>query len=239
MKNLLTSFQVGFPTGINSRVPSSKFMDIKEFNIIKFPAVIFSDSHTNLSNIRRLKELYPDSQFFSLGDICQLFAKKGDKSNELSIQYFIDNKIPSLDSNHESHICGVEDGNHLLVLDKSHTIDSGYDLPKHQVEWLTSLPRGFKLILPNGKNYYCFHNQPLDLWTHPDKITEIEFREKYIFDDNTLAVICGHCHTNKIDEFTPKRILIGQLAGDDHHTKSQNGGNYLLLTEKGLEFKKL
>ena len=115
-----------------------------------------------------------------------------------------------------------------------------YDLNQQHIDYLRNLPRGFKLILPNGKNYYCFHNEPKNLWNFPDKINQEYFKNNYIFDSNTIGVIQGHLHLSKIDNFNPKRIVIGQLCNSNHHTGEHQGANYALLTEEnGVEFKEL
>jgi len=69
-------------------------MDIQEIHIDRWPVVVTTDSHTNISNLKKLKELYPTEIFISLGDFTFLFAKEGEKFNEYSIQYFIDSNIP-------------------------------------------------------------------------------------------------------------------------------------------------
>jgi hypothetical protein len=130
-------------------------------------------------------------------------------------------------------------GNHDVFVAWEDPDNTRYNLDGAQVDYLRNLPHGFKLILPNGTNYYCFHNQPKELWNFPDKITEQEFKERYIFDNKTIAVLQGHLHLNHIDYFHPWRICIGQLCGSDHHTGNKNGGNYALLTENGIEFKKI
>lgn len=213
-------------------------MNIQEIQIEKFPVVIFTDSHTNLSNIRKLKELYSDNQFISLGDFTFLFAKKDDKYNSFSIQYFIDNKIPVLEGNHESYIVASENGDSFItqrIIGES----VEFNLSKIHLKFLENLPRGFKLVLPNGFNYYCFHNAPKDLWSFTENITEIEFRNNYISNSLTLGVIQGHLHQNIINNFSPKRFVIGQLCNSSHHLNDNKGGNYALLTEAGIEFKKL
>ena len=66
---------------------------LKEIQIKDYPIILISDTHTNTTNIRKLKEIYPKDLFISLGDFTFLFAKDGEPYNNLSIQYFIDNKI--------------------------------------------------------------------------------------------------------------------------------------------------
>ncbi len=226
-------------------------MTIPEIKIDKFPVIIFTDSHADISSIIRLKELYPTNQFICLGDITFLFSKPGETYNTLSIQYFIDHKIPTLLGNHEQHILSCSTGNSLrIALNKfdefSHFTDEDkYNLTQQHIDYLKSLPIGFKLILPNKTNYLLFHHAPDDLWSHYDEnnLTENEFREKYsMIDENTLAIIHGHLHKNftvKYPTIKTKRISVGQLCVSDHHTKNENGKNYALLTEKGIEFKKL
>ena len=207
-------------------------MNVQKIHINKFPVVLISDSHTNLSNIRKLKELYPDNKIFSLGDICFLFSKPGERFNEYSIQYFIDNKIPTLASNHDVFV-GWEDPD-----------NTRYELPPHQIDYLRNLPYGFKIVLPYGKYYLLYHHAPKDLWGRNEKgsLTGDKLKEIYKFDDNCLGIIHGHLHQNFIEEFPnfkTKRISLGQLCGSNHHTGENNGNNYLLLTEKGLEYKKI
>lgn len=219
-------------------------MNIQEIHITKFPAVIFSDSHTNLSNISKLKELYPDSQFICLGDFTFLFAKQGEKFNEYSIQYFIDNKIPVCRGNHEDHIISIETGDSFIKIIGQAAHNDDYGLNNEQIEFLKNLPIGFRLILPDNSSYLLFHHAPKDLWGFYDKckLSEKEFKNKYPIDNNVRAVIHGHTHLNFIDEYPnirTKRYSIGQLCDSNHHTGEKSGKNYLLLSEKGLEYKKI
>src|SRR5687768_7494369 len=121
-------------------------MQIREIHIT-FPCVVFSDSHTNLSNIKKLKELYPNSQFICLGDFTYLFAKDGEKFNEYSIQYFIDNNIPALEGNHESFIVGASYDD-KFVTQRVLGNPPNFNLSPKHLQFLGNLPRGFKLILP-------------------------------------------------------------------------------------------
>jgi len=214
-------------------------MNIKDIIIKDYPVIIFSDSHCNIQNISRLQELYPQKTLISLGDFCFLFAKEGEPYNNLSIQYFIDNNIPALEGNHESFLVASENKDRFVtqrVLGKP----PEFNLSKEHLQFLENLPRVFKLILPNGYNYYCSHNLPKDLWSFPDKITPEYFRSNYIFDEKSLGIIQGHLHLNKIDNLTPKRYVVGQLCKSDHHRdKNKKGGNYLLLGENGIEYKAL
>lgn len=198
----------------------------QEIKIEKFPVVIFTDSHTNLSNIKKLKELYPNNQFICLGDISFLFAKPGEKFNSYSIQYFIDNKILCLGGNHEE-----------IVKDSE-------DITCEQSTYLKNLPRGFRLILPDYTNYLCYHHRPSDIWGFSDKQpNQKELLEIYPqINNQTSGVLKGHEHRNFVvdyPEIDTKLIGIGQLCGSNHHTVDKDGGNYALLTENGIQFKKI
>lgn len=216
-------------------------MNIQEIQLKSFPVILITDNHTNLSNIKKLKESYPNIPIISLGDFCFLFSKPGEKYNSLSIQYFIDNKIPVCRGNHEDFIIASERGN-SFVLDRVMGQTYDYDLTIQQLNYLEKLPIGFKLILPNNKNVLLFHNSSRDLWGFYDKLTQEEFLKHYPIDKDTLFVCRGHHHFNSVLDFPEvscKLFTIGQLCGSNHHTGENSGNNYALLTENGVEFKKL
>ena len=208
--------------------------NIKEIKITDFPVVLFSDSHTNTRNIDRLFELYPNSPLICLGDITFLFSKPGETYNQKSIDYFIDKKIPCLQGNHDSHVLSCSLGNSLSFLDAIHTDTDIYDLTQQHINYLQSLPIGFKLLLPGGDNYLLFHNSPNDLWGFRDEsFKEFAFLKEYPIHDRTVAIIRGHEHRHFVIDFPnirTKLITIGRLSKD---------GDYALLTEKGVEAKKL
>jgi predicted phosphodiesterase len=208
-------------------------MSIEEINIDKFPVVLFSDTHTNIDNIRKLKSLYPHNILISLGDNCDLYCK--DDRNKLTIQYFIDNNIKSCSGNHDEHISGVVNGNTIMFLDTINKIDIDiYHLPKHQGEWLKTLPRGFKLNLSNKKHVLLYHSKPTDIWGRNDggSLTKNQFEKTYSITPDTIYVIHGHMHSAFIEEYPnidTKRVSIGALKF----------GEYAILNENGIHFRKL
>ena len=219
---------------------------LKEIKVTNYPICIFSDSHCDLTNIKKLKNLYPNNLLLSLGDITQIFSPKNDLSNSSSIDFFIDNNIPTLMSNHEEHILDAESNTLVLFFKDSNNDNNSingnsYGLKKHHINFLENLPLGFKLILPNGKYYLLYHHAPRNLWGFYDKgsLNDSHFKKIYdITDDNVLGVIHGHCHNNFTDYYKTLNITkycVGVIAPK----KGGYGGNYLLLTEKGLEYKKL
>ncbi len=202
---------------------------IEEIKITHYPVIIISDSHTNLLNIKKIKELYPNNQFICLGDICFLFSKPGEKFNGFSIDYFANNNIPCLLGNHDCHILDCSLGNSLTKLDN---IEDKYDLTQQQIDYLKKLPTGFKLILPNNKNYLCFHNRPHDLWGFNENITK-DTLNAFPWDSNTIGILTGHLHKNIEKRFDNPNIcfnVIGRLSVD---------GDYGLITEDGIEYKKI
>lgn len=212
-------------------------MFVQEIQVRQFPLVIISDSHCCVKLINEVKSLYPHNDIICLGDITDLFNHK-DAFNKHSINYFIENKIPCLEGNHESFVKACYSGDsfvlsNVLVLpgnSPTYNIDE-----KIHLEYLKSLPRGFKLVLPSGENYICFHNTPNDLWGfNDDNALSVEaFKKTYpTIDENTLGVIHGHTHKAFVDEFDgvkAKRYSIGALKYKE----------YALLDENGIHFKKL
>lgn len=207
--------------------------EIVSININKFPLVIISDSHTNLSNVLKVKSLYPDNQIISLGDITNLWDKKTD-TNAKIIDYFIREKIPNLTSNHEEYV-GLSQENsyqHRLLpnFGKNTSLFDKYNIEKHHIEYLINLPLGFKITI-GKKEILLYHNAPKDVWSHQDKITKEQFLERYPITNKTALVGVGHHHLRMVKDFgLCKMVFFGRLAID---------GEYALLTEKGIEFKKL
>ena len=215
-------------------------MNVQEIKVEKFPLVIITDSHTNLTNVRKARELHPDCQIICLGDITFLFAKEGDKYNHYSIDYFKENKIPCLKGNHEAYILQMSLGDSfaktLNRLEGRASSEDPYDLTQQQMDYLRSLPIGFKLILPDKSEYLCYHNKPEDLWgfTHPKDIDEAHFVQIYkARSSRTKGIIIGHQHYHAkkhYDKSNCDLIVVGRLSKD---------GEYALLTERGIEFQKL
>jgi hypothetical protein len=117
-----------------------------------------------------------------------------------------------------------------------------YDITQQQRDYVTRLPMGIKLILPDGRNYLLFHNEPNDLWSFNREINQKQFLNKYPIDKKTRAVIKGHFHENIIVDFPEipcKLITVGHLCNSDHHSGQNNGANYAILSENGIEFKKI
>lgn len=193
---------------------------IKEIKIEKFPVVIITDTHTNISHIRTLIEKYKNNQFICLGDIVFLWGKSNEDFNSNSIQYFINSKIPCLKGNHDEHVS--EDVNK-------------YNITFEQQKFLKDLPDGFKLVLPDGSNYLCFHSRPKDKWGRINKenFTEEEFKNTYPIDSKTKAVLLGHHHENfeiNYPNINCSLIGVGRLSKD---------GDFAIINEDGIERKKI
>lgn len=213
-------------------------MKIQEIKIEKFPVVIISDTHCHIKRISEIKSVYPHSQFICLGDITNLFSEK-EPFNKHSINYFIENKIPCIEGNHESFILACHSknkdnkdkstlGNVLMNVNKPPT----YNLEEGHLDYLRNLPRGFKLILPDGSNYLCFHHEPNNLWNFNDKgsIEGVWFKTAYPLDDKTVGVLHGHVHKPFIEEYEgikAKRCSIGAVKYE----------SYAILDEEGIHFK--
>ena len=205
---------------------SSNSNTIKEIIVNKFPLIIITDTHTNIASIEKIRKLYPKNQIICLGDITFAFDKitrRNSQSiqsrrNSQSIQYFLNKKIPCLRGNHDDFIADSTD----------------FDITYEEKEYLKNLPIGFKLVLPNGKNYLCYHNRPEDLWSFTEEaFKEFAFIKTYPVENNTLGVLIGHNHRHFIIDFpniNAKLICVGRLKKDNE---------YALLDENGVQFKKI
>lgn len=193
---------------------NSKEPKIEEISIDSFPLIIVTDSHTNLSLIRQLQKF--KHKIISLGDFTSLYDVQG-KFNKFSIDFFIKEKIPALCGNHESITAT------LNSTSKSHR------------EYLNNLPDGFKLNLPDGTNYFCFHNRPQDVWSFYSVAPTLE-EFKHIYpqiNERTRGVIIGHHHlifNINYPEINCNLIGVGPIIKEEE---------YAILNEDGITFKKI
>ena len=186
----------------------------------KFPAVIFTDTHTDIQNIQKLRKLYPGNQMLCLGDITSLFSKGKNDANIRSIHFFMWNLIPCVMGNHDSFV-GFENSPDYR------------DIPVSQKEFLRGLPRGCQLLLPDKTHYFCYHNRPDDLWsfTEKDTLSKSEFLNTYPVSSETVGVLIGHQHTNFVRDYGDALLIaVGRLSED---------GYYALLDKDGVEFRQL
>jgi|SRR5579862_2442630 len=218
-------------------------MNIQEIQVTRFPLVVITDTHCNVKRISQIKSLYPHSQFICLGDITSLFAES-EPFNKHSINYFIENKIPCIEGNHEKFIlaCFPKDPK-TLSHEEAGTLGQvlfnigkapKYNLENGHIEYLRGLPKGFKINLPNGDHYIAFHHEPNNVWNFNDKgqINVEKFKGIYNVNEKTVGVLHGHVHKSFVEEFEgvrAKRYSIGAVKYDD----------YAILTEDGIQFKKL
>ena len=200
---------------------------IVDVELTKFPTVLITDVHKDLDKVRKVKSLYPHQPIYCLGDICDLFDPSSGNNTE-TIQYFKENKIPSLMGNHEASI--IAD-----VLGKAGYIIQGqvkqvYNVSKEDAEYMLTFPTGFRFHLPDKTHYLCFHNRPDCLWSFTEEaFTEEAFLKTYPVDTATRAVVIGHQHKtfrNSKEYKTTNAYLqgIGKL---------QKSGTYALINEDG------
>jgi hypothetical protein len=207
-------------------------MNIQTIKVEQFPLIIITDSHCNLENIRKLQELYPKNEIISLGDITTLW-KQREEFNKFSIDFFINSKICTLLGNHEDFILAVDKNDRNIISNVTNKNLQKYNLEKYHIDFLSSLPIGFKLDFLNGNYYLAFHNFPNDLWGFSDNITKEKFLDSYsVVCSNCIGVLVGHNHKSFIKTFEgifTKLIGIGALKDKD----------YAILNEGGIQFKSL
>lgn len=209
-------------------------MNIQEIKVDKFPLVIITDVHTAIKRVQEVKNLYPHSNIICLGDITDLFSTGTDEYNAKIIDYFIENKIPCLLGNHEQFILGCEDGNSFII---GNVCDrpKEYNLQPNHIAWLRTLPLGFKLAMPDGSHYLCFHNKPNDLWGFVDcvKYPLKWLTDNYPIENNTRAILIGHNHKTFAIDFTG---ISCKLIGISDLVRKKI---FVVLTETGIRFKRL
>jgi len=191
---------------------------VKNINVSKYPLVVISDVHASVLSVQRIRNKYPDNEIICLGDIADLWNKGATDSNKKVVNYFSENKIPTLMGNHDEWVAA----NQLL-----------YQMSDEHVKYLMTLPCVFVLDFPDGKTYKCYHYKPTDFWGMDNtNMSYLDFCSTYGDADSNDGILIGHTHTNFIRNFKNARrkfIGIGSLKY----------GDYALLTENGIEFKKL
>lgn len=205
-------------------------MNIVDIHLKEFPFIVITDSHTNLSNIRKVQEKFPHNQILCLGDFTSLWSKAED-FNEYSIKFFRENKIPVLKGNHEEHIVACQRGGSQYIFRAIPSFGE-YSISDESLNFIKNLPIGFRIHLPNGKNYLCFHNRPKDLWSYTNRyLPEHDFHKIYPTDENTLGVVIGHQHDEFLVNYKKSKLYcVNQLS---------KLGCYAIIDENGLHFSKI
>jgi predicted phosphodiesterase len=192
---------------------------VEYIKIDEYPLIIVTDIHSNLLNLMRIKQLYPNNNIICLGDIVNLWDKGMTDANLKITDYFIQNKIKCLQGNHDEWVAGNKNLYKIT--------------PEHE-KYLGYLPILFVISLPDGKEYKCYHYRPRDFWSseEPKNLSYLGFCEVYGSIDDNDGVIIGHLHKPFIINYpNARRKFMG--------VGSLKFGEYGVLTENGLEFKKL
>ena len=186
---------------------------------LQYPILLISDVHCNLFNLRRLKMKYSSHTIVCLGDIVNLWDKNTTNENQEIVDFFIKNKIISIKGNHDDFVAAD-----IPI----------YDITNEMAHYLNNLPKSITLEFPDNKRYECYHYRPNDFWSldNPSNLTYNQFCDIYGTDDTIEAILIGHLHAVYEVTYTNckrKLIGIGSLKGDQ----------YAILTESGVEHKKL
>jgi UDP-2,3-diacylglucosamine pyrophosphatase LpxH len=180
----------------------------------RFPIVIVSDIHNSLDNLIKVRELHKDCECVCLGDIVDLWDKNGNDNHKKILDYFIENKIPTILGNHDEFMAA----------------NSKYKLSEKQDKYIQNLPFMFVLETLDKKTHKCYHYKPNDIWSMEDnsKIDFDKFCEWYGYDHTFVSnVIAGHTHKQFIKSFKEtncKYVGVGSLKY----------GEYGLLFEDGI-----
>lgn len=185
-----------------------------------FSVLLVGDAHQSVTNINRAKINHPE---------CSLKIFMGDLGD------FID---PA-----RNHIAygwmerNIEDYIFLLGNHERESYHRNLNITFEQKKliesrWYISI----KLKRPDEKYYVLCHSKPKDLWSfmNPGAYTFREFTEDFACaeDENCIACISAHVHRPAKHVFQETDVELWQIG-------AIKDKKYAILTEKGIEFKKL
>jgi len=194
---------------------------ITDIKITSLPVGIITDSHTDLTNLEKLKDKY--NQIICLGDFTSTRKPLG-WENDKSITALRKSGIPCLRGNHEQCIYNLKTSKFPLPFT--------YDISEENLDFIGNLPIGFRLILPNQNNLLCFHNKPDELGGRGlSPITDLQLMKEYPIDVSTTAVITGHNHMAWLKQFVNLGVEFIRCA-------SLKDGGYAEIAKDGLVYLK-
>jgi len=189
-----------------------------------YPILIASDSHCNNDKLDAIKNKHPEitTRFF-LGDLFNFvdlqgrFTKEGDKETGEWLKKNI-NEWYFVIGNHDA-VC-VKNWWQYDINEETYNLVAG----KFQIS--------YDLIIGDVK-YLLLHSKPKSLWDFINPGYQFrELEEDFPNHEEYRASISGHCHKECKHNFIDTDFEIWQVG-------AARDGDYAILTENGIEFKKL
>lgn len=180
-----------------------------------------SDAHCKVCLLDKVQEKHPEiEQWFFLGDL-------------------VDFQSPLYNLNPDTQAWFFKNRDRFIFIKGNHDHMVAKALIKVDYSFAWELAQFYKNVtirLPDNSELFLCHSKPRDFWSFIDQnYTEREFIDDFceFIDDATKAVIIGHNHKQFTLNF-PQSITsiwsVGSVKDD---------GSYAILTENGIQYKKL
>lgn len=187
---------------------------------LTYPILLIGDAHCDVENIDKVKNKHSEiTNRIFLGDLFDFIESAGNPHAGKWLEENILEYIFIL-GNHDRETFHTKNA---LKFEQKALINN---------YWYVCV----KIQTPDGKNYVLCHSKPNNLWDfiNPGQYTFREFEDDFSLhvDENTIACINGHTHRAAKHVFQETDTEIWTIGAiKDRH--------YAILTEKGIEFKKI
>ena len=181
-----------------------------------------SDAHCRVHLLDKVREMHSEIvQWFFLGDLVD-FQSPWCNLNPDVQAWFPNNKDKFI----------FIKGNH------DHVVAKGYIKVEHVLAWeLAQFHKSVTIRLPNNKELFLCHSKPRDFWSFIDQnYTEREFIDDFcqvVDEDYTQAAVIGHNHKQFTLNFANTSTSIWSVGS------IKEDGSYAILTENGIQYKRL
>lgn len=189
-----------------------------------YPILIVSDAHTHTNKLDEIKNKHPEiTERFFLGDLFNFvdlngrFSKKGNKETGEWLKKNI-NEWNFVLGNHDA-VC-VKNWWQYDIDEETYNLVAG----KFQICYY---------LIVCDTSYLLLHSKPKSLWDFINPGYQFrELEEDFSNYEDFKAIIGGHTHKECRHSFVDTDTEIWQIG-------AVRDGKYAILTEKGIEFKKL
>jgi len=188
-----------------------------------------SDSHNKNDKIDEILSKHPEiTEWFHLGDLVSFLNPKS-KQNHLTEEWYFKNAckfVGFVQGNHDQ-VCGKPYLNIRTKKTEFINVTDKFAL------CLKSHSKNIKIVLPNDHEILLSHSFPNDILEFVQKtITEREFVDEFLIEDNTLAVLIGHNHYQWKKIFVDTDCELCSIG-------AVLDGHYAILEEGKIQLKKL
>ena len=193
-------------------------------HLASYPVIICADSHTHCDKLNKIKNKHPEiTERFFLGDLFNFvdsngrFSKEGNKETgewlkkNINEWYFVI-------------------GNHCAVVCREWW---KYDIDEETYNLVAGrFQISYDLVI-GDKKYLLLHSKPKSLWDFINPGYQYrELEEDFPNYEEYEKIIGAHVHRETVHNFVDTDVQIVQIG-------AVRDNRYAILTERGIEFKKL